>query len=255
MSDRTGEVSEWEVCLDTLVQFDPYLDFTPPYSEPDVFVLELQGLIRPTMACARAGLILFRAGEFATADIVTRSALEHALYAQFFYLHKDEPNLIHKKFLMELERFLRNTVNETNFTTDYTSDVQSATLTELDSVREKLRLLTVSIALPSDSTVGDHLVMGRPDQSSYFKMLYRLLSQTVHPAGGVASYIGFQGEDPITVLRDSQTVTPEVSLHFLAACCVWVLAIQESLVKTNSKLEALCEIATKYNIEPWMRLL
>lgn len=245
----------WDGCLDTLLNFDPYKEFTPPFVESDRFQVEMQGLIRPTMALARAGLLLVREGHVAAADVLTRSALEHALFAQFFYLHKDEPDLIHLKYVVEQERFFRNMKSDPSFTATNTPARQLEISEQIEALQLEIKSFKVKTAMPGDSTVGDQLTFGDVDEQREFKRLYRLLSQTVHPAGGVGSYIYISNEGRITVFRDSQTITPEATLFFLSRCCIWVLAIQESMKKGTSSLQTLYGIAKAYGIQPWLKLV
>jgi hypothetical protein len=58
----------------------------------------LQGLIRPVIELSKSGLLLLDSGYIFAANIVARSAFEHAVYAQSFYLQADGNAHLEEKY-------------------------------------------------------------------------------------------------------------------------------------------------------------
>ena len=216
----------------------------------------MNGLIRSTIQYARGSRTLILNGNISSADVVARSAFEHALWAQFFYLHRAEPDLIVKKSLVTRQSFLERCKDDAEFFKFFigTTNIQEHEFDDaLGEVSSRFESLNASTALPSNSAVTKSL---RSESSEDFYELVRIyvqMSQVVHPAACFFMY-GKSEDDQIELFKDPQSGNPQSTLKALSRCCAWVLAIQEELLAEDSHIEELVAITSKFGFQPWLRL-
>jgi len=251
------EVSgQWSECLDLLLEFDCFERFNPPFTQSDDFTFFMNGLIRSTIQYARGSRTLIHGNNISSADVVARSALEHALWAQFFYLHRREPDLIVRKYLVTSQSFLKRCKEDAEFFKFLSGETNIQENEFDDSLRElssKLESLNTSTPLPSDSAVTNSLTTESGEDFYELVRIYTQMSQVVHPAACFFLY-GKSENDQIEHFKDPQSGNPQSTMKALSRCCAWVLAIQEDLLKEDSHIEELIAITSHFGFQPWLKL-
>lgn len=189
--NSSRDLGSWAACLDALLAFDRFEKFIPPFTQSDEFIFYMNGLIRPTIQYAHAAQILIHNGNLQSAEVITRSAFEHALWAQFFYLHKSEPELISKKALLAQQSFLMRCKADVEFF-NFALLESSMEEHEFDDALEKLSIKLESLSpkqsLPRDSDITKFLTTESRKDFAQLVRIYLQMSQLVHPSAGFFTY-------------------------------------------------------------------
>lgn len=255
--NRSKDLGPWSACLDALLVFDRFEKFTPPFTQSDEFIFYMNGLIRPTIQYAHAARILIHDGNLQSAEVITRSAFEHSLWAQFFYLHKAEPELISKKALLEQQSFLTRCKADAEFF-NFALAQSQLDENEFDNTLAKLSMQLESLStkqvLPRNSEITKSLTTESGKDFAQLVRIYLQMSQLVHPSAGFFAYGTFE-HTTFELFKNSKSVNPESALKVISRCCAWVLAIQEDLLADDSHSEELITITSQFGFQPWLRLV
>ncbi len=182
MGDSEG-YQNWSKCLDSLLEFDRFDQFVAHFTQPTEFIFYMNGLIRATIQYSKAGKILIREGNLPAAEVIARSAFEHALWAQYFYLHKEEPDLLKKKALTDVESLLRRCKEDSEFF-KYGLNELSQSEEEFEKSYEELIVeldtLKTTQKLPTDSGLSKLLTPNLSKDSAQLVRLYMGMSHFAH---------------------------------------------------------------------------
>ena len=201
----------------------------------------LHGLVEHSLVTVRAGLILWDAGDRAGFPVLARVAFEHALVAQ--WVHTDPDGL---------EGFMTLTDNK-----------QRKFLKTLPEMAERADELQAAL-----DAYGDHMASPPEmhsfeqtcqafDPSGWMYLMYRVLSDYVHPGQGTFDRYVTHSDDPAepaTLRIRPFDPNPDAALTTLTLATVLASGVYEDIRRTKPNKAAVKRIAARVGMTPLLEL-